>query len=196
MQTFNAIKLAHSLLSARLSGAQCVVDATAGNGKDTLFLASSIPSNAIVWAFDIQEVALATTKKKLTAYHLEDKVHLILDSHARAADYVCELVDVAMFNLGYLPGVSHHIRTKPQSTVLALQEIVNLLSIGGLISVVAYPKYEAGQQEHHAVKEFLSGLPATHFTVGCWSMVNHTNDSPVLYVIEKGSEVREVFTSR
>jgi hypothetical protein len=196
MQTFNAIKLAHSLLSARLSVAQCVVDATAGNGKDTLFLASSTPSNAIVWAFDIQEVALATTEKILTAYHLEDKVHLILDSHVRAADYVCEPVDVAMFNLGYLPGVSHHIRTKPQSTVLALQQIVNLLPVGGLISVVAYPKYEAGQHEHHAVREFLSGLPVTYFTVGCWSMVNHTNDSPVLYVIEKGSEVREVFTSR
>jgi SAM-dependent methyltransferase len=185
MQTLNAIKLAQRLLLDKVNNAQRVVDATAGNGKDTLFLAKNSSKDAAVWSFDIQEIAILKTKQLLSHHKLNDKVELIVDSHANIDCYITEPIDVAMFNLGYLPNADHKITTEDQSTITALHKILGLLSTGGMITLVAYSGHQKGYWEQKAVQELFTSLPSELFTVGCWSMINHSNNPPILYVVEK-----------
>ncbi|SMC58668.1 tRNA (mnm(5)s(2)U34)-methyltransferase [Sporomusa malonica] len=189
MEIANAVVMAQRFLSPRLAAASLVVDATAGNGKDTLFLAGNIPHAAVVLAFDIQQQALSKTHEILTKYGLEHKVRLILDSHAHITKYINQPVDAAMFNLGYLPGGDHAVSTYPDATIEAISHTLPLLRTGGIVTIVAYPGYDHGRLECQVVHKYLAGLSQNQFAVACWSMVNQKNSPPVLYIIEKiGSE--------
>lgn len=185
MLTLSAVKMSHMLLGAKVANAKCVVDATAGNGKDTLFLALNTPEQCRIWAFDIQQQALSNAEFLLKKYELHKKVTFVLDSHANILNYVKEPVDIAMFNLGYLPGGTHDIVTEPESTIQALTNLISHSAVGGIISVVAYPGHPGGRDEHEAVREYLTSLPQRNYTVASWSMVNQINNPPVLYIIEK-----------
>lgn len=185
MQTLNATRLAQALLLPKVSCAHCIVDATAGNGQDTLFLAANSPAQALIYGFDIQEKALETTRKRLSEQQLDRKVSLILDNHINVCSYITAAIDVAMFNLGYLPGTCHETMTKAESTVAALTAVVHQLAVGGMLSVVAYPGHSQGQLEQQAVHDYTVNLPAQQFTVVCIDMINHTKNPPILYVIEK-----------
>ncbi len=185
MQTFNAIKLAQQLLIDKVNRAKFLVDATAGNGKDSLFLAQNSPTNAMVLSFDVQQTAIIKTKELLSKYSLDDKVKLIIDSHANIDLHFHGRIDVAMFNLGYLPNAQHKITTQGYSTIAALQKILGLLSTGGVISIIAYSGHQEGYLENKAVQELLTSLPSNIVTVGCWSMINHSNNPPILYIVEK-----------
>ena len=55
-----------------------VVDATAGNGYDTLFLSEL--NNTFVYSFDIQEIAVEKTDKLMKENHREN-YKIILDGH-------------------------------------------------------------------------------------------------------------------
>ena len=56
-------QLAHRLITAKLFGGEIVVDATAGNGHDTL-LANLVGHNGTVYAFDVQKEAIENTLLK------------------------------------------------------------------------------------------------------------------------------------
>lgn len=185
IQTLTAIRMAQQLLLPKVACASCIVDATAGNGKDTLFLAKNSPEHGIVYAFDIQENAIEASRTRLIEHNLGDKVQLILDSHVNTRSYIDRPIDVAMFNLGYLPGECHETMTMTESTISALTDIVGQLSDGGIISVVTYPGHNHGQEENNAVHNYTMTLPLEQFTVICMDMINHRNNPPVLYIIEK-----------
>lgn len=185
MQTFNAIRLAQQLLLPKVACASYIVDATAGNGKDTLFLAKNSPENGIVYAFDIQKNAIERSKRRLVEHQLADKVQLILDSHVHVSSYVDQPIDVAMFNLGYLPGECHTTMTMPETTIAALMAMVAQLAEGGIISIITYPGHEQGQEENLVIRNYTMTLPVEQFTVFCMDMINHTNHPPILYLIEK-----------
>ncbi|SDD36677.1 tRNA (mnm(5)s(2)U34)-methyltransferase [Sporomusa acidovorans] len=188
MEVANAVRMAHQFIIPQLHKAKLVIDATAGNGKDTLFLAEHTPESTTIWAFDIQQQALFHTQLLLTQHSLSHKVRLVLDSHANIAAYISQPIHIAMFNLGYLPGGDHTISTCPDSTIQAIKQTLPLLAVNGLITVAAYPGYEHGRQEGKAVYQYISGLDQKKYTVACWSMVNQLNNPPILYVIEKRKE--------
>ena len=147
MKTCSAVNTAHCFLLPALQNAKNVVDATAGNGNDSLFLAAHTPPDAVIWCFDIQQTALEHTRLLLENNDLAKKARLLLDSHAHIAEYIKNPIDVAVFNLGYLPGENHTIMTQPDSTVEALILCLKLLKVGGLITVVAYPGHAIGYSE-------------------------------------------------
>lgn len=188
MKIAKAVTMAHHLLADKLPTVCCVVDATAGNGNDTLFLAKNTPENAVIWAFDIQEAALERTRQLLAAHRLAGKLKTVQDCHSNLDKYVQGPVDVIMFNLGYLPGGSHQLTTNSDTTVQALTQALKLLATGGLMTVTAYPGHEAGQIEHQAVRDYLAELPQQAYTVACWQMVNQKNNPPLLYIVEKRGE--------
>ncbi|MHC1746087.1 MAG: class I SAM-dependent methyltransferase [Negativicutes bacterium] len=197
MKLSNAVKMAHQFLSDRLSNAQYVVDATAGNGYDTLFLAENTSENATIFAFDIQQIALDKTRKLIDNHGFSAKVRYILDSHVDIASYADQQIDVVMFNLGYLPGGSHAITTQAKTTVLALQNVLPHLSLNGMVSVVAYPGHPAGKEERMLLKDFLQSLPQQKYTVGSYTISNQINHPPVLYMIENvGGKADEGTASR
>ncbi|WP_371370796.1 class I SAM-dependent methyltransferase [Sporomusa aerivorans] len=196
MVVANAVRMAHQFILPRLANARTVVDATAGNGNDTLFLAENTPDATTVFAFDIQQQGLSKTETLLTGRNLRHKVRLILDSHSHLNKYLHQQLDAVMFNLGYLPGSDHKLSTNPATTIEAAHQALQLLNIGGVMTIAVYPGYEHGRLECQAVYEYLAILNQKVFSVACWSMVNQKNNPPLLYVIEKiRSEPLEGITS-
>jgi hypothetical protein len=178
------VTMAHRLIEPRLKLARCVIDATAGNGNDTLFLAGSSPADAVIWAFDIQRQALQNVRELLCRHGLEHKVRLVNECHSKVALHIRQPIDVAMFNLGYLPGGEHGLITQAQTTTAAIRQTVALLSKAGIISVVVYPGHPGGSEEHETVRDYIRHLPGKQYKVACWSMVNQREDAPLLYIIE------------
>ena len=54
--------LAHELIRPFIREGDLVIDATCGNGHDTLFLAECVGASGKVLAFDVQEIAVASSK--------------------------------------------------------------------------------------------------------------------------------------
>lgn len=100
----NAVQLSHWFVERVLRPGDVAVDATAGNGHDTLFLAQLVGSAGKVYAFDVQQAALARTGERLAAANSLTQVQLINDGHQKMNEYIQDQVTTVMFNLGYLPG--------------------------------------------------------------------------------------------
>ncbi|MBJ8349735.1 tRNA (mnm(5)s(2)U34)-methyltransferase [Streptococcus zalophi] len=178
----NPIQLSHDFLAEVLTDQSIALDATMGNGYDTLFLAKHAKK---VYAFDIQEIALKTTKEKLLTSGYQN-VQLVLDSHEHIDNYLSE-IDVAIFNLGYLPKADKTIVTKPDSTIKALEKTLALLKAGGRISIMVYYGHDGGQIEKDALEQFLKTLSQNQYTVMRYQPVNQVNYPPFLIMIEKRS---------
>lgn len=185
MKPLTAVKMAHTILQFKLETAERIIDATAGNGNDTLFLARYSLPNTVIQAFDIQPAALSKTRLLLETHGVLHKVNCILDSHANMLKYNNQPVDIIMFNLGYLPGAQHRLTTTTETTLAAVQAGMGLLAVGGIMTIAAYPGHQEGQRELEALHSYLEDLPQSDFTVGNWRMVNQINRPPVLYIIEK-----------
>lgn len=63
------------------------IDATMGNGNDTLFLCRMAGKTGHVTAFDIQQQALEATEKLLEENGVRERASLILDSHTNMGLY-------------------------------------------------------------------------------------------------------------
>lgn len=198
MSLRNAVAFAQHILLPYVQQANCLVDATAGNGYDTLYLAKNSPASAKVWAFDLQSLAIEATKKRLQAENLAHKATCLVESHEKI-DRVLEAderIDVAMFNLGYLPKGNHDFTTKPDTTIQALQNLLPQLGEAGIISIAAYPGHEEGRREAQALHTFLAELDQKKYHVAKLQMINQIHEPPVLFLLQKRrSENYERFAS-
>ncbi len=132
-----------------------VVDATIGNGFDTLFL-SNIAKKGKVFGFDIQDEAIKNTDKLLKDNQRDNYV-LFKESHENILNILKDYeqkISLILFNLGYLPGGNKEITTKKESTVKAIADSIKLLNDKGIILVVIYPHQE-GKKEEKAIKELI-----------------------------------------
>ena len=175
-----AIELAHQLIRERLSPGDTAVDATVGNGHDTVFLASIVGAGGRVIGFDIQETAIQITAAKASGF---PHVTLHVESHESIGKYVTGGVQAVMFNLGYLPGGDKSITTRPESTIKALNLSTNLLSGGGLITIAVYGGHPGGDQEATALEEWSRQLTQERFGVAKYQFLNQRNSPPYLLVI-------------
>ena len=174
------LELAHDFLAEIISKEDIVVDATMGNGHDTLFLAKLAKQ---VYAFDIQEQALEKTSQRLQEAGLTN-VKLLLQGHETVDQFVTE-VKAAIFNLGYLPSADKNIITQPQTTLEALDKLCQLLVKGGRIAIMIYYGHEGGDIERDAVMDFVSQLPQQEYTATIYRTLNQINNPPFLVMIEK-----------
>ena len=152
---------AHELVRAVLKPGDIAIDATAGNGHDTQFLAECVGPRGTVYSFDIQESALHATARRLASAGLEN-VTLILRNHAEMRDALptglVRNVAAVMFNLGYLPGGDKRLVTKSDSTLTAIQAALPLMAPSGIMTIIAYPGHTGGGNEARQVQDFLNGL--------------------------------------
>ena len=162
-----------------------MIDATAGNGGDTLFLADLTGPSGKVYSFDIQQKAHDNTLDKLKAAGLESRVVQIPDGHQNMDLYVKEKVRAVMFNLGYLPGGDHSIGTKGASTAEALQKAMQHLEVNGIITVVVYYGGDSGFEEKEFIMEFIKTIDSKQYAVMKTEFVNQVNCPPILICIEK-----------
>lgn len=156
-------QLAQQHLRAAVRAGDLCVDATLGNGHDTLFLAELVGENGHVHAFDIQAQALAVSEEKLRLAGASERVTLHLCGHEKIAETVVEPVRAVMFNLGYLPSGDHAIITRPETTLQALDAALSLLKSGGLLSVVCYPGHSGGDREAEAVLAWARQVEGAEF---------------------------------
>ena len=185
MPLLPALAFARQLIESRLKNGGRALDGTAGNGRDTLFLAQLAGGSGKVWAFDIQAQALSNTAGLLRENGVEERVELIAASHADLADYVREPLDAAMFNFGYLPGGDKTVTTKAGSSVRAMQAATALLAEGGLLTAVVYSGHPTGRAEAAAIEQWAAALPQEQYQVLHYRFTNQRNYPPQLLAIEK-----------
>ena len=174
------LELAHDFLAQVITQEDIVVDATMGNGHDTLFLAKLAKQ---VYAFDIQEQALEKTSQRLQEAGLTN-AELILQGHETVDQFVRE-VKAAIFNLGYLPSADKSIITQPQTTLEALDKLCHMLVKGGRIAIMIYYGHDGGDIERDAVLNYVSQLPQQEYTATIYRTLNQINNPPFLVMIEK-----------
>lgn len=185
-QSVNTIRLLQQSLQLTIKKGACCIDATAGKGNDTLFLAKLAGESGRVLAMDIQPAALEATEKLLQKHHVAERVTLILDGHENMQKYAeNESIDCIMFNLGYLPGGDHTIATKADTTIQALEQGLQLLKPLGMISLAIYHGGDTGFAERDAVLNWLKQLDCKQYTVLVTDFYNRPNHPPLAVQIIK-----------
>ena len=177
--------LARDVLLRALKPGDSVIDATMGNGHDTLFLAEQVGPEGHVYAFDIQEAAVEATRKLLAEHRVTDRVTLFCRSHAELASAVPAGVSAAVFNLGWLPGGDHRITTLCASTEKAVLSALELLRPGGIVTVCVYPGHAEGTRELEMLSGLLAGLSNREYNVLRQVFWNAGEGAPECFVIQK-----------
>ncbi len=180
------VNFVHMLINGSYNGKEGLnfVDATCGNGFDTLFLCKTAGLSGHVKAFDIQEQAIERTRILLET-NLENKNYeIIRDSHEYINKYLSEKIDVVIFNLGYLPFSDKKITTKPDVTVNAIKNLLPLLNSDGRIYITTYVTHDTGQ-EIKEIYEYLMSLDNNEFNVIHTRIINKENTPPELFIVEK-----------
>ncbi len=177
-------ELLHLLLREVIRDGDLVVDATAGNGHDTVFLADCVGPTGKVLALDIQQQAIDSTRARLQESGLLGRASLHCVSHASLADLTAEATaSVIIFNLGYLPGADHGTITQTAATLEALRASCQVLKPGGALAVVCYPGHPGGDQEAAAVEAFFQNLEK-HRTAR-YSMLATKKPAPFLLLSQR-----------
>ncbi|MCX7905048.1 MAG: class I SAM-dependent methyltransferase, partial [Caloramator sp.] len=180
--------MAHDYVKNVVKNDDIVVDATLGNGNDTLFL-SSLVSDGMVYAFEVQRMAVEKFNIKMREDNINN-VEVILDGHENMDKYIDKTVKAVMFNLGYLPGADKSVTTKTETTLIALEKSLKLLQNGGIITIAAYIGHEEGSKESMAVLDYIKTLDPKAYSVMQISYINR-NNAPFLVVIEKNDSYHE-----
>lgn len=180
------VPLSHLLLQSFVRDGHYAVDATCGNGHDTLLLARLVGPQGHVWGFDIQRQAVEETGRRLAEAGLAHRATLLPVGHEELQEQVAVPLQVVLFNLGYLPGGDRSIITRPDTTGSALEQSLGLLAAGGIVIVTIYPGHDGGSEEQTAVERWAAGLDPRAFH--CWRMgqINVTTAAPYLLLVQKG----------
>lgn len=161
------------------------VDATAGNGHDSLFLAQAVGAAGHVWACDIQPGALESTASRLQQEGVAERVTLVQEGHERLDQWLPHRVHgrlgAVMFNLGYLPGGDQTQVTTPQTTIAALSRAASLLAPGGCLTVLVYRAHAGALEEYRQVLGWCQG---SHLSFERFDGVEGPcGTGPVLFVV-------------
>lgn len=172
----------HFILT-HLKEGDVAVDFTMGNGHDTEFLSKTVGERGHVYAFDVQEMALTSTRKHLSEAGCPENYTLIHDSHHNVKQYVTTPIKAGMFNLGYLPGSDKTVTTMRATTLPAIEAAIDLMDRDAIILVAVYPGHAEGEAEGKMICEYLSSF--SRYKV-CATRINILNSptSPFFIIIE------------
>lgn len=173
-----------------LGAGDVAVDFTMGNGNDTLFLSKTVGESGKVYAFDIQEDALVSTRAHLEECGAPNNYTLICASHDRVKEFVKEPIKAGMFNLGYLPRSGRKsVTTMLSTTMPAVKAAIDLLAPDGALIVAIYPGHEEGAREGDALREYFATLSRFDICASEFRILNSPT-SPYFYLLEKSDKVK------
>ena len=181
----NARHLAADYLTRAIRPGDSVVDATMGNGKDTLFLCGLVGESGHVYAFDVQAEAVARTRARVQEAGYAQRTTLLLAGHETMQLHVPGPVQAVIFNLGWLPGAEHAVTTRTETTLEAVRAATELIAPGGIVTVCVYPGHEEGMRELHALRQFAAGLHVRSFNVLIHHFINASVQTPQLILIQR-----------
>ena len=181
-------KLAHEFLANAVATGDTVIDATAGNGHDTRFLAELVGPSGRVIAFDVQPEAVEKTTAVLTEARLEN-----VELYCRCHTHIGEVTPVSSrgsvaavtFNLGYLPGSDKTVITKAESSRHAILSATRLIRPGGVVTIVSYTGHRGGAEEAIAVRRTLNELSPADFAVAEHLPEANRANPPVLFTVTR-----------
>lgn len=190
----SAVRWAQLLLEDRLAPGDAVLDATCGNGHDTLFLVRLVGPAGHVYAMDVQAAAVEETHKRLIEAGIpETGFTLIHAGHETMAENLpaahCGKLAGIMFNLGYLPGSDKSVITRTETTLLAVAVALEMLRPGGLLTIAVYPGHEGGAEEQRTLAEWAAALPPRKYEVQHLQPVNRNASPPECWIIWKTAPV-------
>ena len=145
-----SVEYSHKLINDIANENKVAIDATLGNGYDSLFLS---PLFKHVYSFDIQELAIKRSKERLKDLN---NITIIHDSHSNLDKHIKEKVDLVLFNLGFLPGSDKRVSTNSYTTIQAIEKSYNLLNKDGIIIVIGYSRHNGGLKEIIDIEEYLN----------------------------------------
>lgn len=176
---------ASALIEGALGPGARAVDATMGNGKDTLWLCRQVGDTGRVYAFDVQPEAVDRTRALLEKEGVLGRAALFCAGHERMAELVKEPVDAVMFNLGWLPGAAHRITTLAPTTLAAADAALSILKPDGLVTICVYPGHDEGARELEALKAWAAGLDPARYDALLQCYMNQPNCPPQLIAVKR-----------
>ena len=186
MKNYQITEWCHHFIREHVKQGDLCIDATAGNGNDTLLLCELVGEQGKVLAFDIQEQALTNTRKRLEESGVLKQVEVLLESHTNMSRYAePDSVSCIVFNFGYLPGGDHALATKKDSSIEAIREGLSLLKKGGMMSLCIYSGGDSGFEERDAILEELKQLDPKRYLVILSEYYNRPNNPPIPVMIIK-----------
>lgn len=177
------LELQKSFLLRHISEGDTVADFTMGNGHDTLWLSDMVGEKGKVYAFDIQPQAVESTRALLEKEACHQNYTLILDSHSECDKYINTTIKAGVFNLGYLPGSDKKITTLHETTRIAVEKAINMLSADGILLIAVYPGHDEGTVEGNMLAEMLAEYNRRKYCCACFRILN-SPASPFFYTIE------------
>lgn len=179
------LTLQKSFILSHLKKGDTCADFTMGNGHDTCFLSKTVGESGKVYAFDIQEKALESTKALLEKEGCDKNYTLILDSHHNAKNYINEKIKAGMFNLGYLPGSGKkELTTKRETTMPAVINAIEMLDCDGILLIAVYPGHQEGYEEGIMLEEYFKTVSRFEMSISKFQIVNSPT-SPYFFIIER-----------
>jgi hypothetical protein len=194
------LPLARTIWSQTIRKGDIVVDATCGNGHDSLSLSQLAmdKEHGRLICIDIQDIAINATKDKLSREivdysSISDRIFYYCQSHATFPEILLHnSVAVINYNLGYLPrgerDMSYEVGkgaiTQASSTVESLINALSLIRVQGVITVTSYRGHPGGMDEYLAVRNFCEKLDSKIWRVYSHEPLNRPI-SPVLLSIMK-----------
>lgn len=179
---------AHQLIQSAIKAGDTVIDATCGNGHDTVILSHATGPDGLVYAFDVQTQAIEQTRNRLAEENITN-VRLIHDGHQNVAAYLDDddkkHLAGAIFNLGYLPGSDKKVITTPANTIAAIDQIAEYIKTGGIIVCVVYYGHNGGELEKNTLIKHLQNYDQKYFQVLQYGFLNQKNNPPFVLAIEK-----------
>ncbi|MGR9088865.1 MAG: class I SAM-dependent methyltransferase [Gammaproteobacteria bacterium] len=189
MKRISLLEAAHTVVRDRLRPGDIAIDATVGNGNDTLFLLRHVQPTGRVYGFDVQQSALDSALAKIREEPFSDCLTVFHAGHEEMSSLIPSRlrgrVSACMFNLGYLPGGDKSIVTVAESTLAALTAACELLAEAGVITLVAYSGHPGGERETECVQQGCAQLSAMDFETDMLYSDRRNDSAPRLFIIRK-----------
>ena len=182
-----AVELTHRFLAQRVAPGGLYLDATCGNGHDTLFLCGLAGENGRVIGLDIQPDAVRNTNALLAAHGMAGTGQAYCCDHRELLRYTPPgSADCVIFNFGWLPGADHAIHSTAASTLPALQAGLQALRPGGVLAAVLYSGKVIGTDDKEDALAYFRALPLKEYTVLICEFGNWADTAPLpCFVIRK-----------
>jgi methylase of polypeptide subunit release factors len=167
-----------------LQKGEIAIDATLGNGHDTIFLAKVLEGSGAIFAYDVQANALRNAKMNFEGA-LTDKerasITLIHGSHEHFLQPSAKLI---VYNLGYLPGGDKKITTLKESTLKSLKHGATVVQPKGALSIMCYPGHPEGAEEERQILEWARLLNPQLWDV-CFHQWINRKEAPSFLLIRR-----------
>lgn len=185
------LDLAHAYWKTLVHPGDVVIDATCGNGQDTLILAQLClqEGQGILYGIDILPKAIDQTKaylQKSLSDEVYKRIRLIQTCHSNfPIEIPQESVQLITYNLGYLPGGGDKsLTTRVETTLESFQNALKLIRPGGAICITCYPGHDEGKNEEENLCSFVQALDPFQWNC-CHHQWLNRKKSPSLLMIQK-----------